>query len=267
MSQEVTSENIEDIEKIERDMEPIFEIPSDSQTIWPIQRFFLFSVIFVVVKIWISILANEYISILVIAIDSVLDLSVSGLGIYVIYNHMQKKEQKVKDEDTPKDLNEQSTGVAFLQGLIFLIGGFVVIVMAINTIVLRRGDIYGLVIVPPKFNIFPTLLLAITISAKFWIYQIHKIDAKETDNVAVKSLGTNLLIDILMNLSAWLIMLSNTLTSWFWYNLDPVIAIILGIWMIIEGIKYLKPGFQKLQKAWELENQQAAEKKEEKANN
>ncbi|MBN2153180.1 MAG: hypothetical protein JW839_17130 [Candidatus Lokiarchaeota archaeon] len=232
------------------------KIPSDARTIWAFQRFFMFSLVLAAMKIYISFLIKDYQSIRVIAIDAVLDLAVAGLSIYLI-QLQERVFKKVNQGIQDIKVSENGVlGIASIQGLIFLVGGAVVFIQSLIALV-ERDRIYTsyyLAKTSPKFDLIPELVLATIISLKLIMYIVYREEAKDSDNLALKSLETNLLIDLIVNLSAWGIVLSSTVTNWLWFYMDPIMAMVISFWMIVEGGKYFKPLGDKIREGWEENN-------------
>jgi Co/Zn/Cd efflux system component len=211
------------------------EIPTDAQDIWAVERFFLFSLVLTTMKIVISVLAKDFQSIRVIAVDAVLDLIVSGLGIYLI-QLQQKVVSKLKDGTQELKVNPDGVvGITSIQGLIFFIGGLYVFIESIVTSTVRKPENIFSTEMIPTFSIIPGLVLCVVICAKYWMYSVHKHHTKHLDNIALKSIESNLLIDLIVNIVAWVILLSSLFSNWVWFYIDPIVAIAIGIWMIIEG--------------------------------
>ena len=221
------------------------EIPSDSRAIWAVERFFLFSFVLTVFKIYVTILAGDYQSLAVISIDAVIDLIVSGLGIYLI--QLQQKVFKKVNKGT-QEIKVDEKGVlviASIQGLIFLIGGITVFIQSIVKIV-QRNQQYGAPTPPSSFNVLSGLILAGIISLNYFMYAKTKEDSIAIDNVALKSITANLLIDIIVTVFAWIILLLTPYFPVVWLIFDPLVGIFIGIWMIITGLQYLKPGLREI---------------------
>ncbi len=231
-------------------------IPSDARTIWAVQRFFLFSLVLAAMKIYIGFMSKDYQSIRVIATDAVLDLVVAGLGIYLIQLQdrvFKKVNQGVQDI---KVSESGVIGIVSIQGFIFFVGGVVVFIQSLIALI-ERDRVYTSYYLPktfPKFELIPELVLASIISLKLIMYVIFKGEAKNSDNLALKSIETNLLIDLIINLSAWGIVMSTTMTNWLWFYIDPIMAMVISFWMIVEGWKYFKPLGDKIRAAWEENN-------------
>lgn len=211
---------------------PFVDIPQDSRAIWAVQRFFLFSLVLTTLKILVSYLA-AYQSIRAIAIDAVLDLLVSGLGIYLI-QWQQKVFARVRDGSQDLKVNEAgAVGIAAMQGLILLIGGLVVFFQSLFTPQVPAPT--------TTFPIVPALILSGIISAKSVLYVIHAQDSAATGNIAVHSLLTNLKIDIITNVSAWGILIVTSFSYSPWIVFDQFIAVFIGLWMAGSGVRYMGP--------------------------
>jgi divalent metal cation (Fe/Co/Zn/Cd) transporter len=274
-----SSENIEQQKKTTKEKkkpkQPDYKvkIPKDARIIWSIQRFFLFSLVLTVAKIYLSTLSSN-VSFRAIAIDAVLDLIVSGLGLYLIQWHQQfleklrtfgeetehspstgtaSNEQSVGSKKTIDNPNEKepqeltvsqknTMAIASIQGLILFIGGVIVFFQSIFT--LQSFLFYTSIITPinpDQFSISAALILSGVISAKYLLYTIQKEDGKVTNNAAVRSIETNLKFDLIVNLSAWSILLITSFWYYPWIIVDQVLAIFIGFYMIISGMKYLWP--------------------------
>ena len=85
------------------------------------------------------------------------------------------------------------------------------------------------------------LILAGIISANFSMYVVTKADSKKVDNIALKSLKSNLLVDIIVTTVSWIILLLTPYALWVWIIFDPLVGILIGVWMAILGTLYLRP--------------------------
>ena len=216
------------------------KIPTDSRVIWAVQRFFLFSLVITAFKIYVTMITGDFQSLNVISIDAVIDLIVSGLGIYLI-QMQQKVFEKVKLGTQEIKVNQNGViGIASIQGLIFLFGGLTVFFQSIGKMA-QRNQIDSFLVPPNSFNIISGLILAGVVSAKFAMYVINKEDSESLDNIALKSITSNLQIDIIVTSAAWIILLLTPYAPWIWFIIDPLIGIFIGFWMFVIGIKYLKP--------------------------
>jgi len=240
-SEEIKSKNsIDDSREEEK-----IETPPDPRTIWAVQRFFLFSLILTVFKIYVTVIAGDYQSLNVISIDAVIDLVVSGMGIYLI--QLQRKVfERVNMGTQEIKVNQNGViGIASIQGLIFSIGGITVLIQSIGKMIQRNTvPTYYQVnsIVPPSsFSLLSGLILAGIVSANYAMYVKNKNDSEAIDNVALKSITSNLLIDIIVTMVAWIILLLTPFSPWVWFIFDPLVGIFIGIWMFLLGIQYLKP--------------------------
>ncbi|MBD3354068.1 MAG: hypothetical protein GF364_21480 [Candidatus Lokiarchaeota archaeon] len=217
------------------------EIPTDSRAIWAIQRFFIFSLIVTFFKVYVSIISDLF-SVRAIAIDAAIDLIVSGLGIYLI-QWQRKIFEKLKNGT--QDIEVNQTGaitIATIQGLILFIGGLVVFFQGLGT--LFEILAYAQYLTPSNeggYSLLPALILAGIMCTKYTMHLIEKQDAEATGNIAIESIATNLLVDTIVALSTWIILILTSFWYWPFIALDPVIGIIIGIWMIASGVKYLRP--------------------------
>lgn len=239
--QQEDDENLQEeaYEIIQRELEAY----RDSRAIWATQRFFIFSLVFTVLKIFAWTL-SPYFSIRAIAIDAVLDLIISGLSIYLI-QWQQKTFAKVHNGTQEIKVNEAGAlAIATIQGLIILIGGIVIVVQgsieASNQLAYRD---YLTPLNQGGFQILPGLILAVIFGSKLWMHYSLKEDADMTDNIAIKSLATNLFVDMVVNISAWFILVATSFWYWPVILFDSIIGILIGIWMIVNGLKFMKPLF------------------------
>jgi divalent metal cation (Fe/Co/Zn/Cd) transporter len=220
------------------------KIPSDARVIWAVQRFFLWSILLTFFKIAVySTLNVVYSSVKAIAIDSVLDLIVGGLGIYLI-QWQRKVFEKVKNGTQKIEVNKLGTmWIAFLQGMILFIGGIVILVQSrSNMVEIMYYKEMGVLVVDNDITpIYGALILSIIISIKYYLYTSFKKEALITDNIAIKSLSSNLLIDLITAISSWVMLLATSISYYPWIIVDCVIGIFIGILTSIHGIKYIGP--------------------------
>ena len=240
-TEEVTEELMKESAETNRDLEYKVEIPQDARAIWAIQRFFLVSMALTIGKIYITTLSAN-ISIQAIAIDAVLDLIVSGLGIYLI-QWQQKILQTMHEGTQAIEINKHGAmAVAGIQGLIFFIGGIVVFFQGVITL---QTLLFYVSIIPPEgpdqFPIAAALILAGIISVKAALFMQYHEDARVTENIAIKSLETNLKIDLTVSILAWFILIITAFWYWPWIVLDQIVAIVIGLWMMAHGLKFLMP--------------------------
>src|SRR6056297_698275 len=230
-------------EQLEEILEENVNIPKDARTIWAIQRFFLFSVVLTAFKISAYYLSGaQYVSIQAISIDAGLDLIVSGLGIYLIQWQRQVI-KKVHDGTQEISVNKVGAlGITTIQGVILFVGGIVIIVQSgVKMSALNSPLEEDPISVTMSYPVQSALILATILAIKFYLYLWLNRDAKITNNMAVKSLMTNIKIDIICVFSSWFVLIMTSLWYTPWIYFDPLIGILLGIWMIYHGLRYLYP--------------------------
>ena len=222
------------------------EKKTDVREIYAIQRFFLFSLVLTFLKIIVTVISSDYQSLRIIAIDAILDLIVSGIGLYLIQLQTNVF-QKVKSGSQKIEVSKSGTlGIAAIQGVIFLIGGVVVLIQSVVEYQERNSAIFEGV-APSKYNIMAGFIISAIICAKFGMLVIHKKDSEELENLALKSIQSNLEIDLLVNLLAWVILLTSPVNTWMWFVFDPVFASLIGIWMILSGLRYIGPSLKAIE--------------------
>ncbi|MHA1730779.1 MAG: hypothetical protein ACTSU5_02500 [Promethearchaeota archaeon] len=220
--------------------------PTDERVVWSIERFFLFSLVVTFFKLVVAVMSSLA-SVRAIAVDAFLDLLVSGLGLYLVQwkRKVFSRPPGPKGDEVEKDVEVSEKGVlaiALVQGLILVLGGVVLLIQ--NAVSLQMLSVYSWLTLPTtsSFPMVPAIILALMIPAKFYMYNVQRADREATDdNVALKSIESNLMFDVVTNSLAWLILVFSA--NWFWpvVVLDYIVAIGIGGWMVFAGVMYLKP--------------------------
>lgn len=214
-------------------------VKDDDRVIWAIERFFIFSLLLTALKILVSVITSTF-SIIAIAVDAVMDLSVAALGIYLI--HFRRKKAGFDDGPdrlTPAINVKVTLTIAGFQGILLIVGAVIIVIQSLVQLSIGLNNLTAGASIA-QFPVISALILSGIIASKYIMYEIHKRDRMATNNIALKSMETNLIGDIVFSICAWVLLI--LMANWYFpfIFVDFMVAILIAVWLIFSAVKYFQ---------------------------
>ncbi|UYX53388.1 cation diffusion facilitator family transporter [Bacillus thuringiensis] len=183
----------------------------------------------VVLKVVVGIFTGS-VAILSEAIHSSLDLLASIIAFFSV-RISNKPADKIHPYGHGKIENISGT----IETLLIFIAGFWIIYECILKLIHPE---------PIKLPFLGILVMLIGASINFVVSRIVNKTAKKTNSIAMKSNALHLLTDVYTSLGVAISLFLVSLTEW--YFLDPIIGIILAVYIMFEAYKLMKESFPPL---------------------
>ncbi|MGI6718900.1 MAG: cation diffusion facilitator family transporter [Bacteroidales bacterium] len=168
--------------------------------------------------------ATNSIGMLSDALESFVNLASAVIGLRLI-----KIAERPPDNKHPFGHAKAEYFASLIEGVLILIAALGIIYSAVNRII-NQQQIQDI-----NLGIFYSLIATI-INVLTAIFLLNK--AKRYNSIALEADGKHLLTDVVTSIGVIFSVLLIKITNW--YLIDPIVGIIVSIWIIITGIKLIK---------------------------
>lgn len=183
----------------------------------------------VVLKVVVGIFTGS-VAILSEAIHSSLDLLASIIAFFSV-----RISNKPADKIHPYGHGKVENISGTIETLLIFVAGFWIIYECVLKLIHPE---------PIKLPFLGILVMLIGASINFVVSRIVNTTAKKTNSIAMKSNALHLLTDVYTSLGVAISLFLVSLTEW--YFLDPIIGIILAVYIMFEAYKLMKESFPPL---------------------
>lgn len=162
------------------------------------------------------------------AIDSLLDILMSGINLMAI-----RQAEQPADERHPYGHGKFETLATLFQSLVIAASGIWIIYEAIQRLITSH---------PVKQTLIGILVMMVSTLASFWISRHLRQVAKQTDSSALEADSVHFAMDVYTNLALLigLVLLSQLHLEW----LDPVMSMAVAGYILFESFRLLRHGMR-----------------------